>query len=206
MSYVPIFHLTVPAVWLAVLLAAAAASLIMRWVIGDKIGEWYWNAVPLYILVWKFSYILFSFEHFLDMPLSLLYFNGGLYGHLLAVALVSIYLALAQKKQAELARQAPVAWLLFFLAYQLILQSVENNWMEAALHAALLAASILAIRLLAKRTDVPTGLLLVLLFTLELLILSIFGPLLTWQNATVIFLAAVTIAMYTGFEKKGPIL
>nr|WP_251047629.1 hypothetical protein [Planococcus sp. ISL-110] len=187
-------------------MAAAAASLIMRWVIGDKIGEWYWNAVPLYILVWKFSYILFSFEHFLDMPLSLLYFNGGLYGHLLAVALVSIYLALAQKKQAELARQAPVAWLLFFLAYQLILQSVENNWMEAALHAALLAASILAIRLLAKRTDVPTGLLLVLLFTLELLILSIFGPLLTWQNATVIFLAAVTIAMYTGFEKKGPIL
>ena len=206
MSYVPIFHLTVPAVWVAVLLAAAAASLIMRFVMGNKMGDWYWNAVTLYILAWKFSYILFSFEHFLDMPLSLLYFNGGLYGHLLAIALVSGYLALAQKKHADLARQAPVAWLLFFLSYQTILQSFENNWVEAALHGLLLAVSILAIRLLAKRADVPTGLLLILLFTLELLILSVFGPLLSWQNATVIVLAAITTAMYARFEKKGQTL
>lgn len=206
MTYVPIFHLTVPAVWVAVLLGAAVASLMMRFVMGNKTGDWYWNAVTLYILVWKSSYILFNFDYFLDMPLSLLYFNGGLYGHLLAIALVSGYLVLAQKKHADLARQAPVAWLLFFLSYQTILQGFENNWVEAVLHGLLLAGSILSIRLLAERADVPTGLLLVLLFILELLILSIFGPLLSWQNATIIVLAAITIAMYTGFEKKGQTL
>lgn len=206
MTYVPIFHLTVPAVWVAVLLGAAAASLMMRFVMGNKTGDWYWNAVTLYILAWKSSYILFNFDYFLDMPLSLLYFNGGLYGHLLAIALVSGYLVLAQKKHTDLARQAPVAWLLFFLSYQTILQSIENNWVEAALHGSLLAGSILSIRLLAERADVPTGLLLVLLFILELLILSIFGPLLSWQNATVVVLAAITIAMYSGFEKKGQTL
>ncbi|WP_298824752.1 hypothetical protein [uncultured Planococcus sp.] len=202
MSYVPIFHLTVPAVWVAVLLGALAASLMMRFVLGDKSGEWYGNAITLYILVWKFSYILFNFDYFLDMPLSILYFNGGLNGHLLGLAFVTGYLVLAQKKHDDLARQAPVAWLLFFLSYQTILQSLENNWVEAALHGLLLVVSILAIRLLAKRADVPTGLLLVLLFALELLISSLSAPLLSWQNATVLLLAAVTIAMYNRFEKK----
>ena len=206
MTYVPIFHLTVPAVWIAVLLGAAAASLIMRFVLRNKTGEWYGNAITLYILVWKFSYILFNFDYFIDMPLSILYFNGGLYGHLLGIVLVTGYLVLAQKKHADLARQAPFAWLLFFLSYQTILQSLENNVVEAALHALLLVVSILAIRLLAKRADVPTGLLLVLLFTFELLISSLFAPLLSWQNATVLLLAAVTIAMYMRFEKKGQTL
>lgn len=206
MTYVPIFHLTVPAVWIAVLLGAAAASLIMRFVLRNKTGEWYGNAITLYILVWKFSYILFNFDYFIDMPLSILYFNGGLNGHLLGLALVIGYLVLAQKKHADLARQAPFAWLLFFLSYQTILQSLENNGVEAALHALLLVVSILAIRLLAKRADVPTGLLLVLLFTFELLISSLFAPLLSWQNATVLLLAAVTIAMYMRFEKKGQTL
>ena len=206
MTYVPIFHLTVPAVWIAVLLGAAAASLIMRFVLRNKTGEWYGNAITLYILVWKFSYILFNFDYFIDMPLSILYFNGGLYGHLLGLALVIGYLVLAQKKHADLARQAPFAWLLFFLSYQTILQSLENNGMEAVLHASLLVVSILAIRLLVKRADVPTGLLLVLLFTFELLISSLFAPLLSWQNATVLLLAAVTIAMYMRFEKKGQTL
>lgn len=203
MTYVPIFHLTVPAVWIAVLLGAAAASLIMRFVLRNKTGEWYGNAITLYILVWKFSYILFNFDYFIDMPLSILYFNGGLYGHLLGIAFVIGYLVLAQKKHADLAGQAPFAWLLFFLSYQTILQILENNGMEAVLHASLLVVSILAIRLLVKRADVPTGLLLVLLFTFELLISSLFAPLLSWQNATVLLLAAVTIAMYNRFEKKG---
>ena len=206
MTYVPIFHLTVPAVWIAVLLGAAAASLIMRFVLRNKTGEWYGNAITLYILVWKFSYILFNFDYFIDMPLSILYFNGGLYGHLLGIVLVTGYLVLAQKKHADLARQAYFAWLLFFLSYQTILQLLENNGMEAVLHASLLVVSILAIRLLAKRADVPTGLLLVLLFTFELLISSLFAPLLSWQNATVLLLAAVTIAMYMRFEKKGQTL
>ncbi|WP_223634599.1 hypothetical protein [Planococcus sp. 4-30] len=202
MSYVPIFHLTVPAVWVAVLLGALAASLIMRIVLGDKPGEWYGNAVMLYILVWKFSYILFNFDYFLDMPLSILYFNGGLYGHLLGIAFVTGYLVLAQKKHPDLTRQAPVSWLLFFLSYQILLQSLENNWVEATLHSLLIVVSILAIRLLAKRADVPTGLLLVLLFALELLISSLSAPLLSWQNATVLLLAAVTIAMSNRLERK----
>lgn len=204
MSYVPILHLTVPAVWISVLLAAALASLLMRAAIGHKPGEWYWNALALYILTWKLSYIVFNLQHFLDMPLSILYFNGGLYGHLLAIASLIGYLAFAQRKQAAVAEQAATAWLLFFLAYQAILQIFEGNFVQAALHSTLLAAAIVSIRLLAKRRDVPIGLLLAAFFTVELLILSIFGPLLTWQNATLSVLAAFTIAMYIRFEQKGP--
>lgn len=204
MSYVPILHLTVPAIWVSVLLAAALASLLIRAAVGDKFGEWYWNALALYILTWKLSYIVFNLQHFLDMPLSLLYFNGGLYGHLLATALLIAYLARVHKKHAALPGQAATAWLLFFLSYQAILQTFESNWFQAALQASLLAAAIVAIRLLANRPDVPNGLLLAAFFTIELLILSAFGPLLTWQNATLVVVAVFTIVMYIRFEQKGP--
>lgn len=203
MSYVPILHLTVPAVWVSVLMAAAAASLLMRAATGRKLGEWFWNALALYILAWKLSYIIFNLQHFLDMPLSILYFNGGLYGHLLALALLLAYLAFMRRKHAALAEQAANAWLLFFLAYQTILQLFEGQLMQALLQASLLAAAVLSIRLLAKRPDVPDSLLLAAFFTVELLILSAFGPLLTWQNATLLVLAAFTIAMDRRFEQKG---
>ena len=67
--------------------------------------------------------------------------------------------------------------------------------MQAFLQASLLAVAVFSIRLLAKRKDVPLGLLLATLSTVELLLLSVFGPLLTWQNATLAVLAAFTIAM-----------
>jgi len=203
-SYVPIFHLTVPAVWISVLLAAVAASLLTRVAARHKLGEWYWNALALYIVIWKLSYIVFHLPHFLDMPLSILYFNGGLYGHLLAIASLLGYLALAQRKHAAVAEQAATAWLLFFLAYQSILHYFEAQLMQAALHNSLFLAAIVAIRTLGKRPDVPNGLLLSAFFTVELLILSIFGPLVTWQNATLLAVAAFTIVMYIRFEQKGP--
>lgn len=204
MSYVPIFHLTVPAVWVAVLLAAAVANLLMRVAVNQKMGDWYWNALAFYILVWKLSYIVFHWQHFLDMPLSFLYFNGGLYGHLLATAFVIGYLLLAQRKQTAMAEQAAAAWLLFFLAYQSILQFLEAQWVQAAFQTLLFIVAIVSIRLLRTRQDVPSGLLFGALLTMELLILSTFGPLWTWQNATLAAVVAVTIAMYRRFEQKGP--
>lgn len=205
MSYVPIFHLTVPAVWVSVLVAAALTSFLLRIALKEKMGDWFWNAVTLYILTWKLSYIPFNFENFLNMPLSILYFNGGLYGHLLGVVLVIAYLAIALKKHPSTAKQAVFSWLLFFLSYQTLLQIFEKNFLEAIFHSLLLVVSVLAIRYLEKRADVPTDLLLAALYALELLILSVFSPLLSWQNATLAVLAIVTIFFYKRFVQKGPI-
>ncbi len=203
MSYVLIFHLTVPAVWISVLLAAAVASILTRFVLREKTGEWYWNAVSLYILTWKISYIPFNFENFVDMPSSIIYFNGGLSGHVLGVALVIIYLFRAQKKNIAVAKQYVFSWLLFFLSYQAILQGFESHVTEAILHSTLLLVSVFSIRLLVNRADVPTSLLLAVLFTLELLILSVFYPLPSWQNGTYILPAVITTILYNRFEQKG---
>lgn len=206
MSYVPILHLTIPAIWVSVILAFIAASLLQRFVSGSKPGDWYWNAVTLYILTWKLSYILFNFDHFINMPLSLLYFNGGLPGHLLAVSLVMGYLLVARKKHHELAGQSVFSVLLFFIAYQVILAIFENQPVEALSHTVLLAASIVSVRLMKRREDVPHGLVIALLFMFELLILSAFGPLFTWQNATVVALASLTLTLYIRHEQKGQTL
>ncbi|MCH4827298.1 hypothetical protein [Planococcus halocryophilus] len=206
MSYVPIFHLTIPAIWVSVLIAAALTNFLLRFALKEKPGDWLWNAVSLYILIWKLSYILFNFENFLEMPLSILYFNGGLYGHLLGIVLVIVYLTVTLIKQPKLANQPVFAWLLFFVSYQAVLQIFENNVLEAIFHSLLLIVSILAIRYLVKRADVPTDLLLAALFTLELLIVSVFAPLISWQIATLVTLAVITIFFYNRFAQKGQIV
>lgn len=203
MSYVPILHLTIPAIWISVILAFIAASLLQRFASGSKLGDWYWNAVTLYVLTWKLSYIPFNFDHFLNMPLSLLYFNGGLPGHLLAVSLVMGYLFIARKKQYGLIDQAVFSVLLFFISYQVISAIFENQLIEAFSHSVLLLTSIVSARLMKKHEDVPHGLMLTLLFMCELLISSAFGPLFTWQNATVLALAALTLTLYIRHEQKG---
>jgi hypothetical protein len=205
-SYVPILHLTIPAIWISVILAFIAASLLQRSASGSKLGDWYWNAVTLYILTWKLSYILFNFDHFINMPLSLLYFNGGLPGHLLAVSLVMGYLLVARKKQYELNGQSVFSVLLFFIAYQVILAIFEQQPVEALWHTVLLVASIVSVRLMKRREDVPRGLVIALLFTCELLISSVFGPLFTWHNATVVALASLTLTLYIRHEQKGQTL
>ncbi|MFC4712150.1 hypothetical protein [Planococcus dechangensis] len=206
MSYVPILHLTIPAIWVSVILAFLATSLLQRFASGSKPKDWYWNAVTLYILAWKLSYILFNFDHFINMPLSLLYFNGGVPGHLLAVSLVIGYLFVARKKHIELTKQAVFSVLLFFIAYHVILAIFERQAVEALWHTVLLIVSIVSVRLMKSRDDVPHGLVIALLFMCELLISSAFGPLFTWQNATVVALAAFTLPLYIRHEQKGQFL
>ncbi len=203
MSYVPIFHLTIPAVWVSVLLAAAAASIFTHFVLQEKTDEWFWNAVTLYIVLWKISYIPFNFQHFVDMPLSILYFNGGLYGHFLGIASVFFYLVGVHLKDFTKSKQFMFAWLLFVLSYQTLLQIFEQQFIEASFHGFLLLISIVSIRTFVRRLDVPMRLLLTALFMLELLIISIFHSLFSWSMATFVIGAIVTIVFYKRYEKKG---
>ena len=110
---------------------------------------------------------------------------------------------MAQRKHNDVAIQAPIAMLLFFIAYQALLQSFENSVLEALPHVLLMIVSITSLRFLKNREDVPVGLLLSLLFLLELLLLSLSSPFLTWHNATLTLLAAVAIFIYIRHEQKG---
>ncbi|WP_416143846.1 hypothetical protein [Planococcus koreensis] len=128
MTLYQIGSITMPAVWIATLIALAVSAVAWRIISGEKIGEWYWNAFTLYFLVWKASYILFNFEEFMNFPMSVLYFNGGASGHMLALAALAVYLWMAVKKHAALSRDALPVLLLFLSDLKLRLPCLNSNW------------------------------------------------------------------------------
>lgn len=182
MTYLTIGSLTIPSVWLASIAGLILASLL-HWIInGEKIEEWYWNGFFLYFLIWKLSYILFQFKLFLDMPLSIIYFNGGLEGHFLALIILSVYLIfITGKKYPSIYKESARIFLFYFISYQVVINLLEKNQMETLLHIILLAGYIFLLLYLRKKHLTLTIQMFIMAMMLELLILSIFQSLFSTQ-------------------------
>lgn len=172
MTYFHIGNISIPAVWLSSLLALIVSALLARLAGGKKTGEWHWNAFFLYTAVWKLSYIPFNLEMFVNMPLSLVYFNGGLRGHFLGLTALSLYLMVfAIKKYGPIHQEMVHHLFLFYVSFESILNFIENKIPEASLHALLWAAFLLV----QKRNKQLTRYMYILMILLELLMLSIFN-------------------------------
>ncbi|MBT2709447.1 hypothetical protein J7I91_16015 [Pseudomonas sp. ISL-84] len=131
--------MTIPSVWLAVLLALLITALLYRYLSSKKIEEWYWNSFFLYFLVWKLSYILFHFKMVIEMPLSIVYFNGSTEGHFLALASLSVYLLYKVSKKYPSAHQdALQLFPLFFISFEGIKYALISSTLAAIAHLLLL--------------------------------------------------------------------
>jgi len=90
----------------------------------------------LYVIVWKGSYILFSWPDFIKAPLSLLYFDGGGKGHMLALVVIAIIL---YKRWNALEWQILWQyWARFTAVYHVIHSGFEGQWVIAGIWLALL--------------------------------------------------------------------
>jgi hypothetical protein len=195
MTLYQIGNITLPAVWIAVLIALAVCALAWRLISGEKIGEWYWNAFTLYFLVWKASYILFNFEEFLNFPMSALYFNGGVSGHILAIAALSVYLLRAAKKHPGLCLNALSVLLLFFIGFEATLATLEQQLTPSVLHT-LLFVSIAAFLYASRKKAMAPSMQFYVLFVLaEVLILSLFQPFLSAAPLTFSWLVLTAFAL-----------
>ncbi|MCM3587393.1 hypothetical protein M3182_16775 [Mesobacillus maritimus] len=205
MHYFQIGSLSLPAIWLAVLIALFASSWLHRIQSGEKVGEWYWNGFFLYFLTWKLSYILFNFLLFLDMPLSIVYFNGGTYGHFLALALLSIYfIFLAGKKHPSIYKQASQLVLFFIILYEVTIHLLNQQWMQAILHIMIFVSllAFLQVRKKSKQERLPTEFLLLFLMV-EILILSFSISILTIGPLTILWLGATAYYLNTQTKQGG---
>ena len=195
MTLYQIGNITLPAVWIATLIALAISAVVWRAISGKKIGEWYWNAFTLYFLVWKASYILFNFEEFLNFPMSVLYFNGGVSGHMLALAALAVYLWLAVKKHPGLYRDALPVLLLFFVGFEATLAMLEQQ-LAASVLQTLLFAGIAAFLYASRKKAIAASKQFYVLFVLaEVLILSLFQPFLSAAPLTFSWLALTAFAL-----------
>lgn len=95
MTYFQLFGISIPALWIAFLAAAFLLSL--------KLDGWFSNAIVIYVIIWKLSYILFYWESIL----GLLYFNGGIKGHWLGLFVATIYIILLAPKNTLPSKDKP---------------------------------------------------------------------------------------------------
>ncbi|MEO4053743.1 hypothetical protein [Solibacillus sp. CAU 1738] len=192
MTYFQLFNLTVPVIWPAVIIASFVATLLYKFATAEKVADWFWDTFFSYIFTWKFSYILFHFNNVLHMPLSAIYFNGGLKGHWLAVFIIALYITLfVQKKYPQTTIQIGPVLMLYIASFEALFQLFNREFFYALTQSGFLIAIFILIRKY-KQLHTKT---LVLLIAIELMILSLqhtlsLTKLLTYSVFTVVVLIA----------------
>ncbi|RST77124.1 hypothetical protein D4T97_001090 [Siminovitchia acidinfaciens] len=193
MTYFQVGSLAIPAVWIAVVGALFVASLFNWAVMGKKVEDWYWNGFFYYFVSWKLSYIVFNFNLFLDMPMSVLYFNGGEKGHALALVILSIYLLVALKRFPFLYEESSRLFLLYFISYQVIVGFLEKSSLEMFIHLVLLFGFLLLLQKM-KKILISSQMFLLFVF-LELLIISLFNSFFSLESLTIIWMGSIVFIL-----------
>jgi hypothetical protein len=160
-----------------------------------KLGDWYWNGFFIYFLTWKLSYILFNFAMFIDMPLSVIYFNGGTNGHLLALTLLSLYLFFLAGKKFPGVFKESTSILLFFLIYEVMIHLLQKDWIEGIGHFIVLAGYFMLLITLNRKEKLITIPLLIIVLLMELLVLSLFSSMFTLEALTFIWIGLIVLIL-----------
>lgn len=186
MNYITFGRFTLPADLLAAFAAIFIGALIYRLKEKKSIDDWYWNSFFLYIAIYKLSYALFNFKMFIDTPLSLLYFNGGTKGQILAFAGIALYLLwIARKKSSSINTQdyLPV-YFIFFMLFWTALFAFSEDFLAAALQA-LFLLGFLVFYFSKTKLNLQYA---ILFLMLEVLILSLFSDLFSLENLLILAL------------------
>jgi hypothetical protein len=203
LTYFQIGNLSLPSLWLAVLTTLFGASLFNKLLTGKKVGEWYWNSFFLYFLTWKLSYILFNLRMFLDMPLSIIYFNGGTKGHLLALPVLSLYfLFFTGKKHPSIYKEAASISILFFVTYEVISNLLDKQWIEATCHILIFTVYLLLFLARKRKRKLITGQIFIVMVLIELLLLSIFNTIYSLEALTFTWIAITVLVLSKKMDKE----
>lgn len=189
MNYITIGRFTLPADLLAAFAAICIGAFIYRLKEKKSIGDWYWNSFFIYIVISKLSYALFNFKLFLDTPLSLLYFNGGSKGQILAFAGIAIYLfLLARKQKSTIVTEEYISvYFIFFMLYETALFAFSEQ-LIAALFQAILLIGFLVFYF---RNGYFTLQFVLLFLMMQTLVLSLFSEILSTENLSIVILGLI---------------
>ena len=129
MGYLTLGTWTIPYAWVAFLLTYLYIDIRNR----KAKTQWpnaFENLLFVYLISWKASYILFYWEPFLSSPLSILYFDGGWKGHLIALAITSVIFI----RRKIIVGMNPLLelWLQFIAMYYIIFSVLAGQYIIAA--------------------------------------------------------------------------
>ncbi|OAH54651.1 MULTISPECIES: hypothetical protein [Bacillaceae] len=124
MEFIQIANVTMPVQQLAAIIALFGAWLYVRIQYGKSFADRFGNTAFLFVIVWKFSIILFQFPLVLQAPISILYFNGGTYGFWLGLAVALLYAYIKKMPSFKMAG----AWASIIVLYPLASSALLGTW------------------------------------------------------------------------------
>ena len=128
MDYFTVGSYTIPYTWVA-FLGALLFFEIKYWKKENKTVNVLENSLWIYLIIWKLSYIPLFFSSFIQAPLSLLYFDGGLWGHGLAIVTLVFYLYF--KRSSWFTKEVVYNWVLFISIFQAIELIASGQYVAA---------------------------------------------------------------------------
>lgn len=155
------------------------------------------NLFYLFLLVWKFSSILFYWQTIIHTPVVLLYYNGGEWGIRLGIISVIILLLVYRQKDRSIGHVALKAWsllLIWFEAIKIIL--TYSSWIDGVI---IIGLIILLIGVWHKRLDLLSEapiLTLLIIAAIQWLVVSLDGSLFTFGLLNSWLLSAVLLMIY----------
>ncbi|CEG29010.1 hypothetical protein [Bacillus sp. B-jedd] len=183
----------------ATVAAAVLAPLLHKAVSGKKTGDWFWNALFYFFLTAKISYFLFNWGTFIKSPFSLIYFDGGSKGMVLALGAVLVYLYRQTTTGAFHPRTEGLALFhQFFLTWLTAGTLMAKAWPASIVYFLLLAGTLVMVNR-QKKLDIQVF---ILLAMAEVLGLSLFGGLFG-QGSLAILSVGLFIVMMAYLKKEG---
>lgn len=114
--------------WGAFILATVLLMLMEKFIY--KKASLFQDMLFYYVLVWKFSYIALNWTMFIQNPMSALYFNGGVLGHILGIAIAGLLLLLKTKKHVRNQGEYSLffSFFVFYILFQGSIYFLSGDW------------------------------------------------------------------------------
>lgn len=134
MSFIQMGNVTVQTEWVAIVIALLLLIAVEKWVVRRE-STYFTDIFFYYILTWKLSYVLFEFSLFVDHPMSLLYFHGGVKGHVLGIIVAILYLLYKSYRKKESLDWSYLlfTFVIYFSLYQSTLLILTKQYVIGAL-------------------------------------------------------------------------
>lgn len=202
MNYLTIGRFTLPVSLPSIILAVLISYFIFIGKEKKKPGDWYWNSLLLFVLVYKLSYALFHFSLFLSFPMSLLYFNGGSKGQLIAAVFIAMYIFRVYKRQNADLYEMSFILLITFFAFQAVYNLLDQNFVFAGIQVIILLGYSQYMYSGRKKKQKTQAQMVLFVFLIDLFFLSLFNQLFLSYNLSFIFINFFLIITYY-FSKEG---
>lgn len=198
MKWYTIGSISFPVSWAAVAIAFLLSLLYLRAGGHKKETELWGNAIFYFIITWKFSFILINMGTAFSHPLSILYFNGGIKGYWLGLAVAFAYLVWKKKKVSVHLMSLVPAWIAAIAVYEVSFYLLNNMHIMMA---GIQFAGGIGVLLALRKAQGQAGQIIVLFTFWELLLHSFAGTLLSVPVLT--YVAGGSVMLLAIWNKRG---